>query len=69
MKKRRNNLASWSDRIEFLHQDITQLPIPDASFDLIVSRFVVWTLPHPDQAIKEWYRLLKPNGKIIRGWS
>ncbi len=65
LRNARNNLSSWSDRIEFLNQDITQLPIQDASFDLIVSRFVVWTLPHPEQAIKEWYRLLKPNGKII----
>ena len=61
----RQNLSPWSDRTRFICRDVTNLALPDAHFDLIVSRCVLWTLPHPEQALKEWLRLLKPGGKIV----
>lgn len=59
------NLSPWSDRTRFICRDVTHLPLPDAHFDLIVSRYVLWTLPHPEAALKEWKRLLKPGGSIV----
>ncbi|MFS0728132.1 class I SAM-dependent methyltransferase [Paenibacillus sp. 1P07SE] len=35
------------------------------SYDAIVCRDVVWTLPEPERAYAEWHRLLKPGGKLI----
>lgn len=38
---------------------------PDASFDAIMTRHLVWTLPDPDGAFRAWYRVLKPGGRLL----
>jgi ubiquinone/menaquinone biosynthesis C-methylase UbiE len=45
--------------------DITSIPMPDSSFDVIMCIEVLEHLPDPVQAIKEFARLLKPNGHLI----
>ncbi|WP_025845626.1 class I SAM-dependent methyltransferase [Paenibacillus ehimensis] len=37
----------------------------DNTFDAVVCRDVVWTLPDPYGAYAEWYRILKPGGTLI----
>lgn len=37
----------------------------DNSYDAVVCRDVVWTLPEPQKAYAEWYRILKPGGVLI----
>ena len=44
--------------------DGESLDFEDESFDAVVSRIVLWTLPHPETAIREWQRVLKPGGKV-----
>ena len=44
--------------------DAEQLPYPDKSFDLVISRHVLWTLPHPEAAIADWLRVLRPGGRL-----
>ncbi|MDO3410327.1 methyltransferase domain-containing protein [Saccharibacillus sp. CPCC 101409] len=39
--------------------------IPADSFDAVVCRDVVWTLPDPHRAYAEWLRVLKPGGRLI----
>lgn len=34
-------------------------------YDVVINRHLVWTLPHPELAIQEWKRVLKPGGKLI----
>ncbi|MBU4201771.1 MAG: class I SAM-dependent methyltransferase [Candidatus Altiarchaeales archaeon] len=51
--------------IEFQVGDAENPPFEDESFDAIVSRHVLWTLPNPENAIREWHRILKPRGKVI----
>ena len=43
--------------------DAESLDFEDECFDAVVSRIVLWTLPHPETAIREWRRVLKPGGK------
>jgi ubiquinone/menaquinone biosynthesis C-methylase UbiE len=45
--------------------DITSIPMPNSSFDAIMCIEVLEHLPDPVQAIKEFSRLLKPNGHLI----
>ncbi len=45
--------------------DITSIPEPDNSFDAILCTEVFEHIPNPILAIKEFSRLLKPNGKLI----
>ena len=50
---------------EFRVMDNHDLDFPDDTFDLVVSRNVVWTLYDPATAYLEWKRVLKPGGKVI----
>jgi ubiquinone/menaquinone biosynthesis C-methylase UbiE len=50
---------------KFYVMDSHKLDFEDNSFDLIVSRNVTWTLYNPDNAYKEWRRVLKPEGKLM----
>ncbi|MGZ8271523.1 MAG: class I SAM-dependent methyltransferase [Methylophilus sp.] len=45
--------------------DITNIPEPEASFDVILCSEVLEHLPDPLRAIDEFSRLLKPGGKLI----
>jgi ubiquinone/menaquinone biosynthesis C-methylase UbiE len=51
--------------IRFEEANAEQLPFATASFDIAVSRHLLWTLPHPQQAIAEWVRVLRPGGRLI----
>lgn len=50
--------------VRFEEADAEQLPFAAASFDLVVTRHVLWTLPHPEAAIDEWRRVLRPGGRL-----
>ena len=52
--------------------DAESLDFDDESFDAVVSRWVLWTLPDPEKAISEWMRVLKPGGRAYEfgvAWS
>ena len=51
--------------IDFRTGDAENLDFEDGHFDLVVSRNLLWTLVHPDNAVTQWHRVLKPQGKII----
>ena len=48
-------------------QDITALPLPEASVDSIESYHVIEHLGKNDaeRMLANWYRTLKPNGKVV----
>ena len=50
---------------DFRCADAEKLPFEDESFDLLVSRHLLWTLPNPIGAVEEWGRVLKPGGKVL----
>jgi phosphatidylethanolamine/phosphatidyl-N-methylethanolamine N-methyltransferase len=45
--------------------DAERLDFPDASFDVVVAQYVVNTVPHPEIALDEFARVLKPGGEIV----
>ncbi len=49
----------------FLVMDAEHPDFADASFDAVISRNLTWTLPHPVEAYREWYRILKPGGILL----
>ncbi len=51
--------------VEFRQADVEALPFPDQSFDLIVSRYSAHHWPHPQQALCEFRRLLRPGGAFL----
>ena len=50
--------------IEVVEGSGEQLPFPDRSFDAVVFALVLCTIPHPDRAVAEAKRVLKPEGAI-----
>lgn len=53
-----------NDRISCIMADATNLPFSNQSFDIITIVFGIRNIEDPMIAIKEFYRLLKPNGKL-----
>ena len=51
--------------IDFKTGDAEALDFGHDSFDAIVSRNLLWTLPSPHKALREWRRVLKPGGTLI----
>ena len=45
--------------------DAERLTFPDNSFDVVVAQYVVTAVPHPEKALDEFLRVLRPGGEII----
>jgi ubiquinone/menaquinone biosynthesis C-methylase UbiE len=60
----RDKAAAQGLSLRFEEADAEALPFPAGSFDLVVSRHLLWTLPHPEAAIDEWIRVLRPGGRL-----
>ena len=39
--------------------------LPDAGFDAAFARHLVWTLTDPQAAFAEWFRVLRPGGRVV----
>ena len=61
----RDNLAARGYAANALRMDAQALAFPDACFDAVVQRNVLWNLDHPEQAIREIHRMLRPGGTFI----
>lgn len=51
--------------ITFREMDAQALSYADESFDVVLSRNLTWTLPEPETAYREWFRVLKPGGVLL----
>lgn len=65
LKFARDNAHNKNQDIEFKIADAESLPFDDNSFDVVVSRHMLWTTVNPEVVFKEWFRILKPGGKIV----
>lgn len=61
----RRNAAEAGSDAKFEVMDLDRPSFPDESFDMIVSRDVVWTLGDPEGAYRSWRRLLVPGGVAV----
>lgn len=55
----------YRKELKAVAMDAEKLSFPDESFDVIVTRNLTWTLPHPVEAYKEWFRVLKKGGILL----
>ena len=61
----RRKAAAGGVAVRFEEADAEHLPFARGAFDLAISRHVLWTLPHPEAAIDEWARVLRPGGRLV----
>lgn len=50
--------------VAFQAADAEAPPFRPGSFDLVVERHVLWTLPDPARALASWQALLRPGGRL-----
>lgn len=65
LEEAKKNFNEMGVSVNALKGDAQSLNFEDNSFDYIVSRNLVWNLEDPKAAYKEWYRLLKPGGRLL----
>ncbi len=63
--KAREKASAQHLSIDLVRGDAEHLPFHDGYFDVVVNRHLVWTLPHPETALKEWHRVLKNGGVVL----
>lgn len=58
-------LAAAGHRGRFLVGDAGRPPLGDESFDVVLARHVVWTLPDPVAALCDWTGRLRRGGTLV----
>jgi ubiquinone/menaquinone biosynthesis C-methylase UbiE len=52
-------------KVTFLHDDAVAPDFPEKSFEVVVSRHLIWTLRDPVRALRNWRKLVKPSGRVV----
>ncbi|MDO5411803.1 MAG: class I SAM-dependent methyltransferase [Lachnospiraceae bacterium] len=65
IEEARKLAADQNAKADFFVMDAENPDFADESFDVVISRNLTWTLPHPEQAYAQWMRVLKKDGILL----
>jgi ubiquinone/menaquinone biosynthesis C-methylase UbiE len=65
LARARDKARSSRLKVKFSLGDAESLKFDSGRFDALLSRHVLWTLPHPDKAMDEWKRVVKTGGRVL----
>lgn len=51
--------------VAILQGDAFSPPLPPATYDVVLTRHVLWALPDPVEALRRWVALLRPGGRLV----
>ncbi|MGH2629539.1 MAG: arsenite methyltransferase [Actinomycetota bacterium] len=61
---RANARKAGAENVEFLHGFIEQVPLPDATVDVIISNCVINLSTDKPKVVDEMFRVLRPGGRL-----
>lgn len=64
-KQAQKNIKAVDFPVEQLVVSAEDIPLPDSSVDFVVSTWSICSIPQPEKALKELYRVLKANGVFV----
>jgi len=59
-----NKAAAGAENVQFLRGHIEEIPLPDASVDVVISNCVINLAADKGRVLREAYRVLKPGGRF-----
>lgn len=65
LRQAQENVEFAAVSAEIIKADAQNPPFEEETFDVIVSRNLVWNLENPERAYDQWLRILKKGGKLI----
>jgi len=65
LKRARRRAATAPCPVRLLQANAESLPFHDGEFDTVVLAFGLCTIPHPETAVHEAHRVLKPDGRLL----
>ena len=70
LEKARARASVQGLELETFEADIERIPLPDASFDVVLSTYGVMFTPDQEAAARELVRLCRPGGRIgLASWT
>jgi ubiquinone/menaquinone biosynthesis C-methylase UbiE len=51
--------------VRFVRADAFDPSLPEAAYDVVLCRHVLWAMPDPAVALTRWLRLLTPSGRLL----
>jgi ubiquinone/menaquinone biosynthesis C-methylase UbiE len=51
--------------VRFTQGDAFDPPLPEATYEVVLCRHVLWAMPDPARALTRWLRLLTPTGRLL----
>ena len=65
LSRARGKIKKRGVGVRFVLGDAERTLEPDGAYEAIVNRHLVWTLVNPQAAFGEWFRVLKPGGRLL----